>query len=872
MTIPLLCALLFGAQNTVYFDFSPRPFQQGQYQVTANVRVIDGAARLTDVEDWHLPGWSARIEFFVENASPVQLEEYPVHVDLSWLPDELFDLAAIDGADLRLVDEDGAGIDELWVESFDFIARTGDLWLQLPTLPTGQTRIYLYFGNGAAQAAGSWQDVFRWSSLRYGAWWPFPGTSQVSVAALEPARVQIGPAAPVDATGTPVAFAADPGVVAANGPYSLAGDLNMSDIAVPFSMAGTAFTFAAQRGSDVLEVFSPFGVAQVRLLQGGTVLAEATVGQLQAQSLNVDVPTGSYRLVSDNPVVAFHWTVDGNDGHPLVPASTELWGAALGTVYVTALEDDTTLTVHRSDIVTTTHTLSRDAVLTLSYGATAGGGPALHLLADKPVGALSQADGSGGESVAFLTPRHLGRDFVLPRAVTYLALATVAPSTVCATFSADGTPGAALTSEATPPPFPNKLLFGALPAGTRVACSAPVAAYQEDAALGDERHLPTVKDHRPFVHPEPEMEASGQVAVSRFDPGPGTVTTPELVVPHRITRWEGIEFLSPTERPAGAALRFEVSTDAGVTWQIFDGLSWVASSGEGMEPGYLVAGLPGLPAVRSLTVRTTLTGDGAATPVLGPMAVTYRYDEGAAALRFAPIPGPQAQGVPFLVTVEAVDAAGALLAGYDEPLLLSAGAARLTPTRHEGFLDGRATFWVVVMDAGEGVTLMATDGRASAVSDPFDVLPVDADRLEKISGDGQWGWQGEPLAHPLVVRLLDAGGRPLGAHRVTFTAAAGTFEGDDDGVTEVDTGFAGYAAVSFVPAPGANVVTVTHGGLAPVTFTVRGDERNPTLYDAAGSTACSSRPGRPGAPASALPFALLLLFLFGLRRSRRCLR
>ena len=867
MIISLLFTWLLGAQNTVYFDFTERPFQDGAYDVTANIVVEGTSARLADVTDWHLAGWSARIEFFVRNDAQVQLEEYPVHVDLSRLPPEIFDIAAIDGADLRLVAADGSPITALWLENYDFIARTGDLWLQLPTLPTGQTRIYLYLGNDAAQPAGSWQDVFRYSSLKYGAWWPFPGTSQVSVAAFEPVRVQIGSSAPVDAVALPQILSAGPGIVAANGPYSLAGDLNASDIAVPFSMAGTSFVFPTQRGADVIEVFSPFGVAQVQLLQGGVPLAAVTVNHLQSQSLAVDVPNGTFHLLSDSPVVAYHYTSDGYDGYPLVPAAAELWGAALGTVYVSAQEDNTRLSVYQSDLLVTTHTLSRDVVLTLSFGATAGSGPALHLVADRPIGALSQADGTGGESVAFLPHRLLARDYVLPRAVTYLAVSATGPSTICATTTADGTPLSTLTSEATPAPYPNKLLFGALAAGTRLSCTAPVAAFQEDAALGDERHLLSVKDHRPFVFPEPDMEVTMSAALPHFDPGPGVVTTPEFVVPHRITRWESLEFLAPTVRPAGTGLRFQVSTDSGLHWQVFDGQAWrpAVDAAEAMEPGYLVAGFAQLEVTPSLTLRAFLEGDGSDTPVLGPMAVGYRYDEGASRLRFAPISSPQTQGIPFAVTVEAVDADGRLLAGYDEPILLSAGSARMQPTRHEGFIDGRAVFYVVITDSAPEVTILASDGQASAASDPFEVVPVAADRLEKIAGDGQWGYDDEPLAYPLVVRLVDAQGSPLAAYPVTFTASAGTFEGDDDATTTVETGFSGYAAVHFIPGRGPNVITVVHGDLTPVVFSVRGDERNPARYDAAGSTACSSGPGRPG---GTIPAFLLLAVLFGFLRRR----
>ncbi|MBU1411675.1 Ig-like domain-containing protein [Myxococcota bacterium] len=868
MIAAMLFSLLFGAQNILYFDFTERPFQAGDYVVTGNVVVEGTSARLADVTDWHLPGWSARIEFYVQNAAQVQLEEYPVRVDLSMLPAEVFDIAAIDGADLRLVAADGSEITAMWLENYDFIARSGDLWLQLPTLPTGQTRIYLYLGNDAASSVGSWQEVFRYSSLKYGAWWPFPGTSQVSIAAFEPVRVQIGAGVPVDAVSQPQIVSADPGIVAANGPYSLAGDLNASDIAVPFSMVGTAFSFPAQRGLDVIEVFSPFGVAQVQLLQGETVLASATVNHLQSQSLSMDIPTGSYRLLSDSPVVAFHWTSDGYDGHPLVPATAELWGAALGTVYVTALEDNTSLTVYQSDIAVTTHTLSRDAVLTLSYGASAGSGPALHLVADHPIGALSQGDGSGGESVAFLPGSLLAREFVLPRAVSYLAVAATEPSTLCATSTADGTPLTEVISEATPRPYPNKFLYGALAAGTRLTCSAPVAVFQEDAALGDERHLLSVKDHRPFVFPEPDLEVVMSAALPHFDPGPGIVTTPELVVPHQITRWESIEFLAPTERPTGTSLRFQVSTDAGARWRIFDGLSWrdANTSDEAMAPGYLVAGFSQLEVTRSLQLRAFLVGDGADTPVLGPIAVGYRYDEGAAQLRFDPIPSPQTQGVPFPVTVSALDADGRLLEGYTSPLLLSAGETRMLPTRHEGFVGGQAVFYVVIQDAATEVTILASDGQSTAISDPFEVVSVAAAELVKIAGDGQWGYDDEPLPTPLVVRLVDAQGTPLAAYPVTFTADGGTFEGSDDATMTVETGFTGYAAVTFTPGRGPNAVTATHGELSPVVFSLRGDERHPTLYDAAGSTACSSRPGRAGGTLPALLFLAALVLL--LRRPR----
>lgn len=865
MTAFWIGIFLFSAQATQYFDFTVRPHQTGSYQADTGIVIEGNSAHLAAADGWRAPGWAARIRFTVRNETLLQLEEYPVHIDLSQLPQELFDIAAIDGADLRLVDASGNAITNMWLENWDFIARTGDLWFQLPTLPPGFTTIELYFGNETVPPIGSWKQVFTYSSLKYGAWWPFPGTSQLSGAAFDAARVQVGTAGtPVDLAASPVTFAADPGVIAANGPYSMDGNLDASDAPVPFSMAGTAFAFPAQRGTDILLVFSPFGTAHVELRQAGAVQAQETVGQFASVTMATDVPTGPYQLVSDNPVLAYHYTAENNDGHPLVPASTELWGAALGTVYVAALEDDTHLTVYQSDIAVTTHTLSRDAVLTLSYGASAGSGPGLRLVADRPIGALSQADGTGGESVAFLPPVLLAREYILPRAASYVAITPTQPSVTCRVRDTQGNLAAELTGDAVPPPYPNKILFGALQAGARITCTAPVAAWYEDSVLRDERHLLTVKDHRPFVWPEPSLETTPDDFDPLYIPGPAAVTTPQLIVPHRIRAWKGIDFLTPSSRPEGTSLKFQVSADGGSTWQIYDGEAWrQAAGGEAMDPGYLTAGFPHLLPLPSLMLRAFLSGDGAQTPVLGPMALSYEYDEGAAQFRFAPIEGPVKQGVPFPLTIFAEDENGRILEGYANTVLLSAGSVRMLPVRHDTFTGGRADFYAVMLDAGENVQIMATDGQASGMSDPFNVEPSVAASLEKIAGDGQWGYAGEPLPVPLVVRLLDAEGNPLAAMPVTFDAAAGSFDGFDGSTAVVETSVDGYAAVDFIPDIGVNTVTVRHGDLLPVEFTVRGDDPHYVPKNAKGST-CRSVPGSRTAP----PFFLMLVAAFLLRIRR----
>ena len=147
-----------------------------------------------------------------------------------------------------------------------------------------------------------------------------------------------------------------------------------------------------------------------------------------------------------------------------------------------------------------------------------------------------------------------------------------------------------------------------------------------------------------------------------------------------------------------------------------------------------------------------------------------------------------------------------------------------------------------MLDTGENVQIMATDGQASGMTDPFDIIPSTAAALEKIAGDGQWGYVGEKLPIPLVVRLLGEDGSPLSAMPVTFAASNGAFDGFGASTAVVETDFHGYAAVGFIPDLGVSTITASHGDLPPVEFMVRGDDPNYVPKNAQGST-CRFVPG-----------------------------
>ena len=93
--------------------------------------------------------------------------------------------------------------------------------------------------------------------------------------------------------------------------------------------------------------------------------------------------------------------------------------------------------------------------------------------------------------------------------------------------------------------------------------------------------------------------------------------------------------------------------------------------------------------------------------------------------------------------------------------------------------------------------------------------------LTKVSGDGQEGLVGEPLAKPFVVSVLDQEGSAFAGAVVTFSVTAG---GGTLSATTATTDANGRArsTLTLGDDPGTNTVTATVDGLEPETFTAIG--------------------------------------------------
>ncbi len=121
--------------------------------------------------------------------------------------------------------------------------------------------------------------------------------------------------------------------------------------------------------------------------------------------------------------------------------------------------------------------------------------------------------------------------------------------------------------------------------------------------------------------------------------------------------------------------------------------------------------------------------------------------------------------------------------------------------------------WALVLGFGLGACDDARSPAATGEESPL--------RLEIVDGDAQAGPQGRLLMDCLLVRVVDAGGRPVEGVPVEWSVVSG---GGKIGGKRHASDPAGLACGQFTlgPEPGENVARATVEGGASVTFTATG--------------------------------------------------
>ena len=104
-----------------------------------------------------LSGWSYREPVNISSSSA--LTDYQVLVTVDTASLILAGKMKADGGDIRFTDSDGTTLLNYWIESGINTAST-KIWVQVPSVPTGETTIYMYYGNLTAASDSDYDNTF----------------------------------------------------------------------------------------------------------------------------------------------------------------------------------------------------------------------------------------------------------------------------------------------------------------------------------------------------------------------------------------------------------------------------------------------------------------------------------------------------------------------------------------------------------------------------------------------------------------------------------------------------------------------------------------------------------------------------------------
>jgi len=115
-------------------------------------------------EVWAGPGtgwlepWSFRIPITISNPAGSTLTDFQVKITLGSSFD--FARAKSDASDVRLTTSDGTTEIPFWIETWNESTETAIVWVQVPSIPTSGTTVYLYYGNSRAYSASDGDATF----------------------------------------------------------------------------------------------------------------------------------------------------------------------------------------------------------------------------------------------------------------------------------------------------------------------------------------------------------------------------------------------------------------------------------------------------------------------------------------------------------------------------------------------------------------------------------------------------------------------------------------------------------------------------------------------------------------------------------------
>ncbi|NOZ81838.1 MAG: DUF2341 domain-containing protein [Candidatus Micrarchaeota archaeon] len=498
--------------------------------------ILPGAA-------WWNESWNLRIPVTVTENSNTDLFEYIVALNITYHPSMKLDFSDIIVTYLNNSVEEPV---PYWIAHVSDSAWAY-VWVKVPFIPArGTAKLYVYFDNPSHSSFGSPESVFTYSEPRTVG---YIVSDRLAAAGLKVMSLTDGNTICVDAKcvnlnsmETYVFTGLSQGSVIRAKSLFQADGFNSSavDMINPVSWASTEFSYRSNRGTNRWSICSPFGTANVRILDSGREVYSSRINGCTA--VTVDIINGdTATIVSDIPVLVQHYTTELWDSRVLAPPATELLGIGSNLFEIGTGSSQAYVSWIRSDGLSGSVLLPAYSNYYLSGLGSYGNAPAFRVSSDSPIGANQLADSDGGETTTFLSLTETGTVFGSGNRAGYIAVAAPYPSTTCRVYNSAGTEVAYQTGGTGKI---NKLCFGCGSTATwingpwKMVCDKPVYAYYEnDAFESDETNLLSYPQMRQFVYPEPTVslgipEAKFPARIVREHPdraSPGSTFTIRLI-------------------------------------------------------------------------------------------------------------------------------------------------------------------------------------------------------------------------------------------------------------------------------------------------------------------------------------------------------
>lgn len=841
------------------FDFSaPGEDQQGDYETSAGAGLAGGCGVIV-VSDSSWYGEDLAYRIPVEITASSDLADVRFDLILDTAGGFFFDHADVTGMDLVFTDEAGGAVRPWWLQSFSRIEREGSLRLAAGSIPSGSSLWYLYFGGGVQ--ADDVDAVFNYTG---GGPYLFAGDM---VAAGEAGLIIMSFAdgneisAPgftgtlgrgETATIPAGSFTAAQEAVSATKPVYAVFDGSTGDAAAPARLSGTLFVLPTPRYEDRFTVISPGSDAVVTISDSTGDLDTFAVPAGASVTRATDITTETVRITSDVPVVVartayYDVTPAYYDSVIIPPPATDITGGCAGTCLVSAVEDGTEGVVYMNGRLEESFSLDALGRYTLSAPGSQGDGPAVRIVANKPVMAVTYGDGDGGEMAAYLPTRWLGWEYMIPIDAQYVFATAVQPSTTCS-LEYGGAPHEQ-TSDNIAPPFPKKLYWGSttnganIPAPAVLTCDKPVWAIAERTAGDDEVNLwPCIF----FRDGQPDMEAgfTGEYE-TKFSRGAEWITTPDLVPANGVLGWTGFSAGGDTDAPEGTSLLYQVSNDNGLHWYVSESRGeWreAGGPGDGNDPEAVDSGLMFLDVLDGgLKVRVLLSSPGGVlTPRVDEIQVDFDAIGDVSTFQFIGVPGSWYEDLPLQMRLRALDEDRNIVMRFSGPVAVTTDSSDVTidPETSPEFTGGEVEY-PVTFSGSATVMLTATYADAAGIAGPISIISSSdlAASMLKVGGDDQFAVAGSTLAMPVVVRVIDEGGSGIEGVGVTFEVTEGGGYTTPQTAGTDENGLA-YMYWTLGAEPGPNRLTAGAGDIegSPAEFVARGDPE--TLPDMSGDGGC----------------------------------